>query len=133
MTEEHIRASHRLLLGQRAGGARGRAPEGSARGDRAGKFEFTRHCNDSPGRRGRLGYFGRGMVPEFEDVVFNMQPGEVSDVFKTRFGLHIAKVTDHSCAPPLRRREGRRHLYEQENAPDAHGGIEAPGHRTRDA
>ena len=34
------------------------------------------------------------MVEEFEDVIFNLSPGQVSDVFRTRFGFHIAKVYD---------------------------------------
>jgi parvulin-like peptidyl-prolyl isomerase len=49
-------------------------------------------CADSGGD---LGYVMRGqMVEEFEDVVFNLSPGQVSDVFRTRFGFHIAKVYD---------------------------------------
>ena len=32
------------------------------------------------------------MVQEFEDVVFSMQPHQISDVFQTEFGFHIAKV-----------------------------------------
>jgi len=38
------------------------------------------------------------MVEEFEDVVFNLSPGQVSDVFRTRFGFHIAKVYDRRPA-----------------------------------
>jgi len=53
-------------------------------------------CADSGGD---LGYVMRGqMVEEFEDVVFNLSPGQVSDVFQTRFGFHIAKVYDRK--PP---------------------------------
>lgn len=49
-------------------------------------------CADSGGD---LGYVTRGqMVEEFEDVVFNLGTGDVSDVFRTRFGFHIAKVYD---------------------------------------
>lgn len=49
-------------------------------------------CADSGGD---LGYVMRGqMVEEFEDVIFNLSPGQVSDVFRTRFGYHIAKVYD---------------------------------------
>jgi len=49
-------------------------------------------CGDSGGD---LGYVMRGqMVEEFEDVVFNLSPGQVSDVFRTRFGFHVAKVYD---------------------------------------
>ena len=52
-----------------------------------------------PENGGDLGYFPRGsMVAEFEDVVFAMEVGAVSDVFKTEFGYHIAKVTDKKPA-----------------------------------
>jgi len=53
-------------------------------------------CADSGGD---LGYVTRGqMVEEFEDVVFNLGDGEVSDVFRTRFGFHIAKVYNRKPA-----------------------------------
>lgn len=49
-------------------------------------------CADSGGD---LGYVMRGqMVEEFEDAVFNLNEGQVSDVFRTRFGFHLAKVYD---------------------------------------
>jgi parvulin-like peptidyl-prolyl isomerase len=51
--------------------------------------------SDCPDNGGDLGYIVRGqMVEEFEDVVFNMGVGDVSDVFQTRFGFHIAKLYD---------------------------------------
>jgi len=44
---------------------------------------------------GDLGSFGRGqMVPEFEEAVFNMNPGEVKGPVKTEFGYHLIKVED---------------------------------------
>ncbi len=53
-------------------------------------------CADSGGD---LGYVVKGqMVEEFEDVVFNLGTGEVSDIFRTRFGFHIAKVYDRKSA-----------------------------------
>jgi parvulin-like peptidyl-prolyl isomerase len=53
-------------------------------------------CADSGGD---LGYVTRGqMVEEFEDVVFNLGTGDVSDIFRTRFGFHIAKVYDRKPA-----------------------------------
>nr|WP_322789375.1 peptidylprolyl isomerase [Terrisporobacter mayombei] len=44
---------------------------------------------------GDLGSFGRGqMVPEFEEAVFNMNKGEVSQPVKTQFGYHLIKLED---------------------------------------
>jgi len=59
-------------------------------------------CADSGGD---LGYVTRGqLVEEFEDMVFNLSPGQVSDVFRTRFGFHVAKVYDRRppAIPPLK-------------------------------
>jgi parvulin-like peptidyl-prolyl isomerase len=61
-----------------------------------GNFEEIAGRNsDCPENAGDLGYFPRGqMVQEFEDVIFAMAPGDISDVFQTQFGLHIAKLND---------------------------------------
>jgi parvulin-like peptidyl-prolyl isomerase len=34
------------------------------------------------------------MIPEFEDVVFHMNVGDVSDVIESEFGYHIITLTD---------------------------------------
>lgn len=42
---------------------------------------------------GSLGEFSRGqMVPEFDDVIFNLREDQVSEIFETPFGFHIAKL-----------------------------------------
>lgn len=59
----------------------------------------TSECNDTVPD---LGEFTRGqMVPEFELIVFSMNPGEISPVFKTQFGLHIATVFSKTEAQPM--------------------------------
>ena len=49
---------------------------------------------------GDLGYFSRGaMVPEFDKVVFEqLKVGEVSDVVRTQFGLHLIQLNDVKAA-----------------------------------
>ncbi len=57
--------------------------------------DLVRKYSDCPENDGDLGYIGRGqMAEEFEDIVFNLDVGKVSDIFRTRFGYHIARVYD---------------------------------------
>lgn len=57
--------------------------------------ELADRHSDCPGDGGDLGFFAQGeMVPEFDRIVFAMRPGEVSPVFRSLFGFHIAKVLE---------------------------------------
>ena len=63
-----------------------------------GQFaELAKRNSDDPGsaeRGGDLDYFGRGaMVKPFEDAVFVMKPGEISNVVESDFGFHIIQLT----------------------------------------
>jgi len=51
--------------------------------------------SDCPGQGGDLGFFAPGaMVAEFEQVVFSLSPGQISQPFRTPFGYHIAKLIE---------------------------------------
>ena len=53
-------------------------------------------------RGGDLGWFGRGMmVQPFENITFDMTPGEISEPFPTRFGWHFVKLYDKRGIQPL--------------------------------
>ncbi|MDX2483571.1 MAG: peptidylprolyl isomerase [Pseudodonghicola sp.] len=51
---------------------------------------------------GELGWFGAGMmVPEFEEAVKTMAPGDISQPVKTQFGWHIVKLNQtRDMTPP---------------------------------
>lgn len=76
--------------------------------------ELASRDSDCPGNGGDLGWFPRGqMVPEFEDVVFNMEVGRVSDIFLTSFGYHIVRLDDRTDGQAAPLEEVRDHIVEQ--------------------
>ena len=57
--------------------------------------------SDCPDNAGDLGFFARGkMVQAFEDVAFDLEPGQYSGVFLSEFGAHIAKVYEKRPPAP---------------------------------
>lgn len=59
--------------------------------------ELAKKHSDGPSgkRGGDLNGFSRGdMVPPFENTAFALEPGEISDPVRTRFGYHLIKVYD---------------------------------------
>ncbi|HTS22372.1 MAG TPA: SurA N-terminal domain-containing protein [Casimicrobiaceae bacterium] len=61
--------------------------------------ELAKKYSQDPGsasQGGDLGFFSRdgSMVKPFEDAVFSMKAGEVSEPIKTNFGWHVIKLTE---------------------------------------
>lgn len=65
--------------------------------------ELAKKNSQDPGSStagGDLGYIGRGaMVKPFEDAVFAMKPGEISDVVETDYGYHVIMLSDIKRPP----------------------------------
>lgn len=100
-TPEEVRASHILFrLEDRDEAEVRKQAEAVLTRARAGDDFATlanKHTEEEIGRTrgGDLEYFGRGqMAREFEEAAFALQPGEISDLVRTPFGLHIIKLTE---------------------------------------
>ena len=67
--------------------------------------EFSQDGSAASG--GDLGWVGAGQfVPEFEQVMNRLKPGQLSDPLVSRFGVHLIEVTDRRDVP-LSAREQR--------------------------
>lgn len=100
-----VRASHILVLvgeeaepkdtlkaHRRISMIRQKAVEGSDFAELARTYSEDRSAQTSGGD---LGYFGPfSMVYRFEDKAFKTEKGQISEIFRTKFGYHILKVTD---------------------------------------
>lgn len=59
-----------------------------------------RYSEDSTAQKGGdIGWIVRGQtVKEFETAAFSLRPGQISDLIKTMYGIHIIKVLDKQTA-----------------------------------
>jgi peptidyl-prolyl cis-trans isomerase D len=119
-TPEQVRASHILLKteGKDDAAVKAKAEEllKQARGgaDFAELAKKNSEDDASAKNGGDLDYFGRGrMVPEFDQAVFAMQPGTISDLVKTQYGYHIIKLVDKKNATTRPLTEVRQQLTDQ--------------------
>jgi hypothetical protein len=75
--------------------------------------ELARTHSDKPEDEVDLGFFKRGeLMDEFEIITFSMEKGEISPVFTTPFGLHMAKVTERREPTPISLEECRESVIE---------------------
>ena len=119
-TPEQVRASHILLKteGKDETAVRKQAEAilAKAKGgaDFAGLAKQFSEDEQSKVQGGDLDYFGRGtMVKEFDEAVWKMQPGQISDLVKSSFGFHIIKLTDKKAASTKTLDEVRAQLEDQ--------------------
>lgn len=119
-TPEQVRASHILLKteGKNEDDVRKQAEALAAKAKGGADFAALakEHSQDesNASKGGDLDFFARGqMVPEFDQVAFSLEPGAVSDAFKTSFGYHVVKVSDKRAATSRPLEEARGQIEDQ--------------------
>jgi len=100
-TPEQVRASHILFRTEGKDEAVVKAKAEDVLKQAKGGSDFAalakQYSDDEANAKngGDLDYFGRGrMVPQFDQVAFTMEAGQISDLVKTEYGYHIIKLTD---------------------------------------
>ncbi len=128
VTQNHAR--HILLrtgpqLGEAA--ARDRLAEMKRR-IQSGQADFAQLAREfsqdaSAQRGGDLGWSSPGMfVPEFEDALNSLSPGQIADPLVSRFGVHLVQLMERRVAPLTQReqREAARNLLREKKLDEAY-------------
>ncbi|RCS59810.1 SurA N-terminal domain-containing protein [Parvibium lacunae] len=104
-TPEQRRASHILIQAEKSASATQKAEAktkalsvlAEVRRQPARFADLAKQYSDDPGSKtqgGDLSFFGRGaMVPAFDQAVFAMKEGQISDLIETEYGFHIIQLT----------------------------------------
>ena len=92
VTPEVLRASHILVVSEKeARDVRDELLKGENFEDLAAK----KSIDPTAKLGGDIGYFTSGqLMPEIENTCLKLEPGEISDVVKTKFGYHVIKLTE---------------------------------------
>ncbi|MBC7958889.1 MAG: peptidylprolyl isomerase [Vallitaleaceae bacterium] len=123
LSSEQVRARHILVALEEEGH--------KIKGEIEGGLDFSEAASKystcpSKERGGDLGVFSKGrMVPEFEDVAFALEIGELSELVKTQFGYHLIMVDEKHAASEKSLEEVSSQLYQivvQEKQADLYEG-----------
>ena len=119
-TPEQVRASHILLKTEGKDDAAVKAKAEDVLKQAKGGADFAdlakKYSEDEQSAKngGDLDYFGKGrMVPEFDQAVFTMEPGQISDLVKTQYGYHVIKVVDKKPATTKSLADVRQQINDQ--------------------
>lgn len=96
VTQEMVKASHIFVKGDNEQSLKKITEIRSNINSVDDFLKRAQNCSDCPSscHCGDLGYFSRGkMVPDFEEVAFNLEINEISEPVRTDFGFHIIMVT----------------------------------------